>query len=325
MTDPRFSVLVVGAGAIGALYDTPDSLYVLTHAHGFCAHPGFRLAGFVDTNPDRARDAARRWGGRSFGSLEEAVRADQVDIVSIAVPDELHFDLLMQAAALPVRAVFTEKPLTTRLSEARTILEQYAACRIPVCVNYRRSFVPEFEALRESVRTQAFGRYLTGAGYYGKGLLHSGSHLIHFLCSLFGDVVGHAIVAADNDFSADDPTVSARLSFDGGKVFDLRHVSSSRFVLFEVDLIFDHGRVRVTDTGFKIEYHAPAAHEAFKDFKFLAKGKEVETSLGRSLYYSASNIYNHLTVGEPLKCGLAEAFRTMMICDRIRSSVTGTA
>ena len=325
MTNPRFCVLVVGAGAIGARYDTPDSPYVLTHAHGFCAHPGFRLAGFVDTDGARAREAARLWGGRSFGNLEEAFRAEQVDIVSIAVPDELHFDFLMQVAALPVRAVFTEKPLTTRLNDARTILEQYAVCRIPVCVNYRRSFVPEFEVLRESVQKQAFGKYLTGAGYYGKGLLHNGSHLIHLLCSLFGDVVGHTIVAAENDFSVDDPTISATLLFDGGKGFNLRHVSSSRFVLFEVDLIFDAGRVRITDTGFRIEYHAPVAHEAFKDFRFLTKGKDVETSLGRSLHYSASNIYNHLTLGEPLKCGLAEAFRTMMICDRIRSSVVGTA
>ena len=46
--DKSFNVLIIGAGNIGALYDTPDMDKVLTHAHAFSIINGFKLLGFVD-------------------------------------------------------------------------------------------------------------------------------------------------------------------------------------------------------------------------------------------------------------------------------------
>jgi predicted dehydrogenase len=321
MTDSQFNVLIVGAGAIGAFYDTPESEYILTHAHAFSAHPGFNLLGFVDTNLERVQSAAQLWRCRAFGSIEEAFEKEQVDIVCIAVPDELHYAVLKQLSGLPLKAVFTEKPLTKTVREAEEIVAIYGNRMVPVCVNYKRGFVPEFEELRDKIKKETFGKYLTGTGYYGKGLLHNGSHLIHLLCFLIGDIEEHTIVASENDFYSDDPSISATLTFDNKNLFNLHHISCNHFTIFEVDLIFENGRVRITDTGFKIEYHAIIEHNIFKGYKFLTKSEEVNTLIGKSLYYSASNIYNHLTNEEPLKCTLLDAFKAMLICDKIQSSL----
>ena len=321
MTDSQLNVLIVGAGAIGAFYDTPDSEYFLTHAHAFSAHPDFNLLGFVDTNLERVQSAGRLWRCRAFGSIEEAFRNERIDIACIAVPDEMHYALLKKVSALPVRAVFTEKPLTKTLRDAEEIVAIYGNRMIPVCVNYKRSFVPEFEALRNDIKRGALGNYLTGTGYYGKGLLHNGSHLIQLLHFLIGDIEEHTIVASENDFYSDDPSISATLTFDNKKLFNLRHISCSHFTIFEVDLIFENGRVRITDAGFKIEYHAVIEHHVFKGYNFLTKTKEVNTLLGKSLYYSATNIYKHLTNEEPLKCTVHDAFKTMQVCDRIQSGL----
>ena len=321
MTESQFSVLIVGAGAIGASYDTPESEYILTHAHAFSAHPGFNLLGFVDIDLERVQGAAQLWGCKAFGSVEEAVEKEKIDIICIAVPDDLHYTLLKEVSALSLKAVFTEKPLTKTIREAEEIVAIYGNRMVPVCVNYKRSFVPEFESLRDKIKRGTFGKYLTGTGYYGKGLLHNGSHLLHLLCFLIGDIVEHTVVASENDFYSDDPSISATLIFDNQKLFNLHHISCSHFTIFEIDLIFENGRVRITDTGFKIEYHAIVEHNIFKGYNCLTKSEEINTLMGKSLYYSANNIYNHLTHEEPLKCTLHDAFKAMLICDKIQSSV----
>jgi predicted dehydrogenase len=320
MTDPIFYVLIIGAGAIGAFYDTPESGNILSHAHAFSAHSGFKLLGFVDADLKRAQSAAQLWGCKAFGSIEDVFEKERVDVACIAVPDELHYALLKKVSVLPLKAVFTEKPLTKTVREAEEIVKIFKESKVPVCVNYRRSFVPEFEALRDKIKRNAFGRFLTGTGYYGKGFLHNGSHLIHLLCLLIGDDIrDHKIVASENDFYSDDPSISATITFENKKTFNIHHINCNHFTIFEADFLFENGRVRISDTGFKIEYHKPVANDIFKDYRFLTKSEEVNTQLGKSLYFSADNIYNHLTSDEPLKCNVYDAFKTMLICNQIQS------
>ncbi|MGO9952140.1 MAG: Gfo/Idh/MocA family protein [Dissulfurispiraceae bacterium] len=321
MTQSTFNVLVIGAGAIGALYDTPESEFILTHAHAFSTHPGFNLLGFADTNHERAQNAALLWNCEAFGSIAEAFQKNKVDVVCVAVPDELHYELLKTIVAMPLKAVFTEKPLTKTVGEAKEIVELYTERAIPVCVNYRRCFVPEFESLRDKIRGESFGKYLTGTGYYGKGFLHNGSHLINLLSFLIGEIVSHQIVDSEIDFYPDDPAISTRITFDNNKPFNLYHINCFHYTIFEVDLLFEAGRVRITDTGFKIEYHTVIENTVYKDYNFLMKTGEINTQLGRSLYHSADNIYNHLTNGEQLKCTLHDAFKTMQICESIKADL----
>jgi predicted dehydrogenase len=319
MTVSTFDVLIIGAGAIGAFYDTPESEYILSHAHAFSAHSGFKLLGFVDADLKRAQSAAHLWGCKAFRSIEDALANGKVDIACIAVPDELHYELLKRVSVVPLKAVFAEKPLTKTVEEAEEIVKIYGKRDIPVCVNYRRSFVPEFEKLRDKIKGDAFGRYLTGTGYYGKGFLHNGSHLIHLLCYLIGDIGGHKIVASENDFYSDDPSISATITFLNKKLFNIHHINCNNYTIFEADFLFENGRVRISDTGLKIEYYRPEKHNIFKEYVFLSKFEKVSTQLGKSLYYSADNIYKHLTIEEPLKCNLYDAFKTMLICKQIQS------
>jgi predicted dehydrogenase len=321
MTGFQFNVVIIGAGAIGAFVDTPESEYVLTHAHAFSAHSGFKLLGFVDTNMERSQNAARLWKCNAYRSIQEAIASDRVDIACVAVPDELHYVILKEISALPLKAVFTEKPLTKTVREAEEVVAIYGNRKIPVCVNYKRGFVPEFEELRDRIKSDAFGKYVTGTGYYGKGLLHNGSHLIHLLYFLIGDVTEHMLVASENDYYSDDPSISATLTLENKKRFSLHHINCGHFTIFEVDLIFEGGRIRITDTGFNIEYHAMGDHDILKGYRVLAKSKEVKTTMGKSLYYSASNIHNHLALAEPMKCSLYDALAIMRICEKIRSSM----
>ena len=84
----NYNVLIIGAGNIGALYDSPGSNHILTHAHAFSKTPGFSLIGFFDTDFEKAHHAAQRWNTQVFKTLEEVFASYTIDIVSMCVPDD---------------------------------------------------------------------------------------------------------------------------------------------------------------------------------------------------------------------------------------------
>src|SRR3972149_7328158 len=118
----RYNAMIIGAGNIGAFYDTPDSTNILTHAHAFSKHQGFNLMGFIDTDYHKAEEASAIWGGSAFHSIEEAFDGGPADIVSIAVPDEFHYEILKKLTLYPVKLVFGEKPLVETASQAEEIV-----------------------------------------------------------------------------------------------------------------------------------------------------------------------------------------------------------
>ena len=92
----KYNVIIIGAGQIGAFYDTPERAEILSHAHAFYKHRGFNLLGFVDVNKFKARKAAKIWGGGSYGDISSAFNNNRIDIAVVAVPDEQHGKILKQ-------------------------------------------------------------------------------------------------------------------------------------------------------------------------------------------------------------------------------------
>lgn len=94
--------------------------------------------GFARTEESR-RAFADRFGGRAFGSLEEALAAADVDGVIVATPHSAHTDVIV-AAAQAGKHVFVEKPLSNRFASARTAVEAAEAAGIVLQVgqNHRR-------------------------------------------------------------------------------------------------------------------------------------------------------------------------------------------
>lgn len=307
-----FKVLIIGAGRIGATFDTPKSGAVLSHAHAFSGHPGFALVGFVDADFIAARRAAKLWGGQAFVSVAEAFKDQTIDVVVNATPDSAHHKVLKQVLAYPVKLVFAEKPLTKTPEQALEIVKLARRRRINVAVNYNRRFLPEFRRLAADIKRGQYGRYLTGTGYYGKGTKHNGSHLLDCLRFLVGEVKSSRIVNRDYDFTADDPSVSAVLGLANGQPFFLQHLSRKFYTIFELDLLFESARVRVIDAGRKITIQTVKADVVFGGYEVLGPAKTVETLLDKSFYFMADNVYRYLAKRASLACPLDEGYKTLL-------------
>lgn len=315
MTPPKYNVLIIGAGSMGAFYDSPGSKNVLTHGHAFSMHEGFNVLGFVDKDRQKASRAASLWGGEAFDGVGHAFGRERVDVVCVSVPDKLHSEVLKEIADFGPKLVFAEKPLATILSEAKEIRDIYNKLRIPVCVNYKRRFVPEFQKLKAGLAEN--GGYMAGTGYYGKGLIHNGSHLIDLLSFFLGEFRVRDITGKSFDYADDDPSISAVLYFQDNKPFSLQAIDCRMFSIFELDLIFERKRIRIKDLGFRIEEFELRKNTIFSGYHEMAQVAGYETQLGSSMLVSASNIYNHLSLGEALMCSLDDGYRTLDLCGRI--------
>lgn len=107
MTDtPR--VGVIGAGSLG-----------FHHIRILRELPGIRFTGFVETRQQRATEVEKELAVRSHASLEDLVAVS--DAVVIVVPTSAHFAVARKAIESG-KHVFIEKPITTTLEEADSLL-----------------------------------------------------------------------------------------------------------------------------------------------------------------------------------------------------------
>jgi len=125
------------------------------HARLYSEIDGAELAGVYDTNTERAREIAQKYGCSVFDSLEDLGAA--CDAVSVVVPTDRHRDV-----ALPLLEqgchLLIEKPLCTSLAEAEDILQAAQKAGVTVQVGHIEHFNPVMGFLEREVSDP---RYIT--------------------------------------------------------------------------------------------------------------------------------------------------------------------
>jgi predicted dehydrogenase len=316
-----YNSLIVGAGNIGALFDSPGAINILTHAHAYKKFKGFELLGFVDVDVERAKKAASLWGCAMFHSIENAFDNSSIDVVSVTVPDEHHYKVLKEISEFPVKCVFAEKPLTKELEEAEEIIQIYQKKKIDLFVNYSRRFVPEYEMIRDDIHRGVYGDYVSGTGFYGKGINHNGSHLIDMIRYFIGEVQDSHVSDYAFDFYNDDPSVSCILTLYNDRKFYMQHIDCNLFSIFELDMFFQKKRIRTQESGFIIEEYDLIESDNYVGYKNMVKTGENRTSLGKALYYAVKNIYDFLAEGSAIKCSVFDGYKTVEACTDIIKKV----
>lgn len=99
---------VVGAGSLG-----------FHHIRILRDLPGIRFAGFVESRPERAAEVVEQLGVKAHSTVGDLLEV--ADAVIIVVPTPAHFAVASEAIERG-RHVFIEKPITTTLEEADSLL-----------------------------------------------------------------------------------------------------------------------------------------------------------------------------------------------------------
>ncbi len=307
-----YKVVIIGAGRIASGFDYPDSTEILTHAHACCHSSAFCLKGFYDSDYARAREAAKKWGCHAYQTLDDALR--EAEVVICCVPDAFHGQMLAAIAEYSPRLVIAEKPLAVSVAEGEEIQRIYSG-KLPLLLNYSRRFLPEFHSLREQIGQ--YGKFLKGVGYYGKGVLHNGSHMIDFLRFLFGGAQRQEVFPGGIPDFAGDLSKDLVLNVQGAPFYMLA-IDSRAVTIFELELFFERARVRILDGGTMIEVYETRASSTYQGYENYALASRRNVNYSQAMAGLLDNAQKFLDSKDALACTLEDGLHVLRLCMEIR-------
>lgn len=200
-------VAVIGAGMAGrahaGAYRTAPTLFAPTL-------PPIRLVSICDVNPEFGTAAARRFGYQRYDSSWRSIaEADDIDVVSVAVANSLHREVV-EGLLCAGKHVLCDKPLSDTLEDSRAMADAAGRASSVARVGFTHHRTPGIAYIRELVQNGTLGTVLHVSGRYwtdygcdpqapmswrylggpGSGALADiGSHLAYIAEFLAGDVV----------------------------------------------------------------------------------------------------------------------------------------
>jgi myo-inositol 2-dehydrogenase/D-chiro-inositol 1-dehydrogenase len=138
----RFGLL--GAGRIGKI-----------HGGNIATTAGASLVAVADADAAAATSLAKAHGA-AVRSVDEIIKAKDIDAVLIGTPTDTHADLIEKAARAG-KAVLCEKPVDLDAKRIEKCLKVVEAAKVPLMVGFNRRFDPNFGALKQRLVKGAVG------------------------------------------------------------------------------------------------------------------------------------------------------------------------
>lgn len=176
------------------------------HALGLRYVREARLVAACDAEPARREAYAERFGCRPVATLGGLCADPEVDLVVVSLPNHLHRDAVLTAAAAG-KGVACTKPLGRNGAEAAEMLRGVATAGVFNAYLENIIFNPDVLRMQQMAEAGAVGRLTTVRAREG----HSGPHAAHFWdASLAGggaliDMAAHGVEYARAMFGKDAP------------------------------------------------------------------------------------------------------------------------
>ncbi|MFG1815395.1 Gfo/Idh/MocA family protein [Kribbella sp. NPDC049174] len=159
MTQNSLGVAVIGAGMVGrahaAGYRAASQLYDLDL-------PDIRLVAIADAHEPFAVDGAKRFGyQRAETSWQAIVESPDIDVVSVAIANELHRPVV-EALLAAGKHVLCEKPLAPSVDDAKAMVAAAEAADTVSAVGFSFRRTPGINAIREQLAAIGPVRHFNG-------------------------------------------------------------------------------------------------------------------------------------------------------------------
>ena len=255
MSNKTWTAGIVGCGKIAGAKDRPSrSGPVRTHAQAYLRQPGFRLAACVNPSAGSLRAFKKSWKvPNGYRSLAELLENERLDVVSLCSPSELHAAHIKEvfSSARKPKLLFVEKPVCLSEREQQELLQESERTGLKILVNHSRRFDPAHRQLRELIRSGKLGYLVQARAVYYGGWINNGVHLIDTLRMLLPQELTLVSSRPAGHGRGKDANLDLELRAGEAPV-EIRAFDERHYQLFEMDLLFEQGRVRLLDAGFEL-------------------------------------------------------------------------
>jgi predicted dehydrogenase len=319
--DPAVQAAIIGCGMIAGGYNLRDAGDDrLTHA-GALTQRGVKLVACVE--PDAARRATfqTRWNVEvGYDCIEDMLSEHRdLDIVCICSPNERHAADLAALLATNVKIVFCEKPLAADIADARRIAATYSVRGRQLAVNYTRRWNSTFRALAMDIAKHRFGELTGVTAWYGKGIVHNGSHLLDLLRMLIGEIRPLRAERLVGDGRAEDPTVDALLRAQDRVPVRIIGTDYRHYDFFELQLHFESAVVSIENGGTILRTRSIERDPNFSQHLRLTHGERRDTQAAEAMLNAVDNIIANVRCGEPVASDAASALAAQEIAEQLKA------
>ncbi len=139
-----------------------------------------QLVGAVDTDIEKAQKCAHVWQTKAYGSLEEMLRHERLDVLHICTPHNLHVPMAEYALARNIH-VFMEKPPVISWEQFQRLKQALDSTEAKLGFCYQNRFNPSVQETKNILSSGRAGRILgargivtwnRGAAYYTESTWH---------------------------------------------------------------------------------------------------------------------------------------------------------
>lgn len=224
------------------------------------------LAAVCDLDASRVDLYSKKYDVPGYLALEDMIRKEKLDAVTICTPASTHFSVASKALSSGLHT-FVEKPMTTNSEEAERLIEESKKAKKILTVGFIERFNPPISDLKKLIGENRLGELILlefhrenrrGANIHDVGIVEDASvHDIDTACWLFNEEpksvfarVGHIFVPLEKeDFAA------IMLGFSGQKTAFLttNWVTPSR--VRTLSAVFSNGVVDVDFVSQQTQIH----------------------------------------------------------------------
>jgi len=180
MSSGKLKIALVGTGGWGK-----------QHARIFALRPDIDFCAVMGRNPERTAARAAEYGVRGYTDIDEMLRAEKPDLVSLCLPNQGHFEPTLQViqAGYPL---LVEKPLVFDLGEAETLLQEAEKRKLFFAINFNHRYAKPVRLAHEAIQSGRLGEIMFATWRFGgEGSSdHPHANLIETQCHGF-DMLEH--------------------------------------------------------------------------------------------------------------------------------------
>jgi predicted dehydrogenase len=167
------------------------------------------------------------------------------------------------------------------------------------------------------------GAIRSAVGYYNKGVLNNGGHLVDLLLRLLGPLEVIAAATPVHDHWGNDPTVSGLLrSKDGHVPVCLAPANAKDYALFELELVCELGVIRMRNGGMQWDTRHAEPSPHFTGYRDLGGVDSRDGDYLQAMTLAVTEIYQHLSQGTATRSAGDHALAVQAICEQLLAAAT---
>lgn len=152
----KLKVAVIGCGSIAQYRHLPE----------YHSNKEVEIVAVCDIVAERAEEMAVQYGAKAFTDYKDVVNLDEIDVVSVCLPNYLHAPVSI-AALNAGKHVLCEKPMATSQEEAEAMIQAAKVNDKKLMIGHNQRFVPSHQKAKEIIELGKLGKIFSFKTTFG--------------------------------------------------------------------------------------------------------------------------------------------------------------